>query len=102
MNVENIKSPRGNKVANQFVIHSLRKMPDLKTMHCISFQSYTSDICYIVYQFNTLRLFGNMWDYSYTTRKYFKQFINEFTPYTYETKAQWEKEIKENDNIEVL
>ena len=91
MKVENLTSPNGNKVPNQFVIDKLGEY---------SFQSYNSEIAY--YDGTILKLYNTMWDYSATTRKYFKQFINEYTSFTYENKAQWEKEIKENDLIEVI
>lgn len=33
------------------------------------------------------------WDYSKTTMKYLKQFVNDYTRYTYETKAQFRELI---------
>jgi hypothetical protein len=96
MKVENMINSRGNTVANQFIIRGRFE---------VDFQSYNSLICSFDFKDdkdNKLLLKGSMWDYSVTTRRYFKQFINEETPFTYETKAQWEKEIKNNDNIEVI
>ena len=102
MKVENIVNSKGNTVANQFIIKDTGK---------ITFQSYKSEIATLkdnitdnalTTGWNILALKGEMWDYSSTTRKYFKQFINEETPFTYENKAQWLKEIENNNNIEVV
>jgi len=90
MKVENMVSQKGNDIANQFIIRSTEGK---------TFQSYNSTIC--IYTGDKLKLFSD-WDYSRTTLKYFKEFINDETCFTYEDKAQWEKEIKNNENIEVL
>lgn len=87
MRVENL-----NGYANQFVIDN-----DKET----TFQSYNSEICSI-FDNRVLKLVSTMWDYSVTTRRHFKAFINEYTPFTYENKQQWLKEIESNDNIEVI
>lgn len=87
MKVENL-----NGYANQFVII------DGENAY---FQSYKSKIANITFD-NCLKLYGEMWDYSATTRRHFKAFINEYTPFTYENKAQWLKEIGSNESIEVL
>ena len=49
-----------------------------------------------------LTLYSNMWDYSVTPRRHFKAFINEYTPFNYENKQQWLKEIANNDKIQVI
>ena len=41
----------------------------------------------------TLTLYGDNWDYSNTTRRYFKQFVEDFTDYEYDTKKKFEKLI---------
>ena len=90
MKVENMKSANGNSVPNQFIIRG-----DL-----IVFQSYESKIAEYNPDTGELYLNGNMWDYSATTRKYFKQFVNQETVhYQYENKSKWEKLIKNNPNI---
>jgi hypothetical protein len=91
MNVRNITNNKGREVANQFI---------LSEGYLKVFQSYQSTICHIA--LDKLVLNGNMWDYSNTTRKYFKQFINEETRFHYENKAQWLKEIQNNKDIEVI
>ncbi len=88
MKIENL-----NGYVNQFIITDGFQ---------IAFQSYKSLIA--TYDFTKkdfLQLNGDMWDYSVTTRRHFKSFINDYTPFTYECKAQWLKEIKTNDKIEV-
>ena len=94
MKVENL-----NEYANQFLITD---------KYGTTFQSYNSKIATLnvkrvnEVRFLTLSLKGEMWDYSVTTRRHFKAFINEYTPFTYENKQQWLKEIENNSNIEVL
>lgn len=95
MKVENITNSNGNKVPNQFIITQ-----DTHGIYSISFQSYETEIC--TYSNGVLHLQSNNWDYSNTTRKYFKQFVNKYTYFTYEDKKQFLKEIKNNDLIKVL
>ena len=66
-------------------------------LHC--FQSYQSLIA--VYDKATGNLFINWdkWDYSKTTLKHLKMFINEWTSFIYETKAQFLKEMQTNWHI---
>ena len=83
------------KVKNQFIIYS-----DSGT----TFQSYESPICKVFGQMGEqkLILYGNVWDYSNTTRKYFKAFINEETPFSYVDKQQFLREIEQNENIIII
>ena len=90
--VENMINDRGNKIANQFILTDESKKV---------FQSYKTSICEWDFNTKTLVLNGDWWDYSNTTRKYFKKFINEETSLTYESKKQFLKEIEQNDNIVV-
>lgn len=83
-----------NGYANQFIIRD-----DFSN---IEFQSYKSSIVQFREDTGELLLKGEMWDYSVTTRRHFKAFINEHTPFTYENKQQWLKEIETNNSIEVL
>lgn len=84
---------KGNVVANQFII----RQGDI-----IVFQSYRSQIATYSQDTQILKVFSD-WDYSRTTLKYFKQFVNEETSFTYENKKQFEQLMKENKNIiEVL
>lgn len=48
---------------------------------------------------NTLHLDRYVWDYSNTIRKYFKQFINNYTCFKYDTKAQFLKFIECSQDI---
>lgn len=90
--VTNMTNNKGRAVANQFIIFDGDN---------VTFQSYDSKIATLKRP-NTLVLEGFMWDYSNTTRKYFKRFINDFTGFYYDNKAQWVKEIEKKDNIEVV
>ena len=67
----------------------------------ITFQSYNSTIASYNRLTGNLKVFKD-WDYSNTTRKHFKMFINELTIFNYETKKQWIKEMNENNKIEVV
>lgn len=84
MKVENL-----NGRPNQFLITDNNR---------VAFQSYKSLIAEYDRETNTLKLYSE-WNYSQTTLRHFKAFINEETSFNYINKAQWEKEIKNNPNI---
>lgn len=92
MQITNLINSRGNAVKNQFIIREDKK---------ISFQSYASDIAAYDEENKTLLLFNETWDYSNTTRNYFKTFINNFTRFKYEDRQQWLKEIEANKDITI-
>lgn len=91
MKVRNMESVKGSgrEVANQFIIES-----DTKRV----FQSYDSTICEMDFATRKLTVFP-CWDYSQTTITYFGKFIREETPFNYESKAKWIKEMQNNENI---
>lgn len=60
----------------------------------VTFISYDSTIADYDIENRILYLHGDMWDYSNTTRKYFKKFINYFTQFTYMDKKQFLKELE--------
>jgi hypothetical protein len=68
MKVQNFTSRNGNKVANQFIITTKRK---------IIFQSYNSIIAMRSLNTNKVTLDKNYWDYSVTTGKYRNDFLGE-------------------------
>lgn len=68
MKVYNMKSPNGNKVANQFVITDA-------DFDRITFQSYDSEIVTIDYA-NGIIFVGENWEYSRTTGKYRNIFMS--------------------------
>ena len=85
LNLENMKSSKGNKVANQFIIiHGNEEV----------FQSYNSIIAKRVKKFHeeTIYLDKYYWDYSVTTGKYRNIFLKE-------TKKETEKKIKSGEYI---
>lgn len=63
--VENMQSPNGNDVPNQFIIH---------TDNAQIFQSYQSIIAIRPYGYDKVIL-GHHYDYSNTTMKYLKIFL---------------------------
>ncbi len=67
MNVTNMKSPRGNKVPNQFII---------RTNEGVYFQSYQSIIA-LIKNDGSVVLDDYYWDYSRTTGKYRNEFLME-------------------------
>ena len=77
MKLENMTSPNGNKVANQFII--TRKTSEHGREEV--FQSYNSVIAKREYYTNALgekiTLDSHFWDYSATTGKYRNQFLGE-------------------------
>lgn len=66
-----------------------------------TFQSYNSKIAILSWINGNayLRVFSD-WDYSKTTMRHFKRFINEETPFNYGDSKQWRLEMKNNENIE--
>lgn len=63
----------------------------IKVGNELHFYSYDSYICTYNINSNYLTLKNNMWNYSYTTRKYFKQFVNEYTKLSYKSKDEFIK-----------
>lgn len=68
MQVKNMKSPNGNKVANQFTIENGDK---------IYFQSYQSIIALKDFKKGVIYLDSYFWNYSNTTAKYRREFLGE-------------------------
>lgn len=64
----------------------------------VELYSYESFICYYDKENNTLHI-NNMWDYSNTTRKYFKKFVNDYTCFTYDSKARFLRLIEDSKKI---
>ena len=78
MKVQNMTSDRGNKIANQFIIHNDNEE---------YFQSYKSIIVkkvtqwFFNYEQKETKIFldEHFWDYSKTTSRYRNKFLNETT-----------------------
>lgn len=89
---------------NQFVIcyHNPKANQEEEHKDIIVFQSYNSIIAYFMPSTNELFLNWNKWDYSKTTLKHLKLFINTYTGYYYETKQQFIKLISCHSNIHVF
>jgi len=68
MQVKNMKSRNGNKVANQFIIENGQKL---------YFQSYKSIIALKDFEKGEIFLDSYFWNYSTTTGKYRNIFLNE-------------------------
>lgn len=68
MKVKNMTSPKGNKVANQFVISD-----DFGNSFFQSYKSIIAKIC----ADGRIFLDETFWDYSVTTAKYRREFLNE-------------------------
>ena len=83
MEVRNMTSAKGNKIANQFIIED---------DELVYFQSYNSII--VKKDLNNMRitLDRNRWDYSVTTSKYRNMFLGE-------TKSDTERKIKSGEYI---
>lgn len=85
MKVQNVVNTNGNTVPNQFIITDGSR---------VAFQSYDSLIAEYDREAGKMELHSE-WDYSRTTLKYFKQFIEDETPFIYDTKAKFEKYLDE-------
>ena len=70
MKVKNMRSDRGNRIANQFVITD-------EEHNTITFQSYDSEIVRIDYHSETITVFPD-YDYSVTTGKYRNKFMRDY------------------------
>ena len=81
--VENMRSPRGNPVPNQFII---------RTDNATYFQSYQTMIAVKTQGRFGVYLDRNAWDYSRTTGKYRNIFLGE-------TKRETEQKIKSGEYI---
>lgn len=77
MRVQNMRSDKGNVIANQFIIEDGEK---------ICFQSYDSMIVTINHNTNTITI-GKDWDYSRTTGKYRNMFLSQYFDIALGTKA---------------
>ena len=87
---QNMLTKYGNPSRDQKVIENATGL---------TFKSYDSIICYYSQSEKQLYLNGRMWDYSATTRKYFKDFVNFYTCFDYASKQKWEREIEKNNKI---
>lgn len=64
----------------------------------IIFFSYNQQIATFD-KYNNKLYINNLWNYSQTTLKQFKNFINEYTTFLYNNKKDFEIEIKNNKDI---
>tara|TARA_R100000388_G_scaffold38019_1_gene29424 strand:- start:2864 stop:3130 length:267 start_codon:yes stop_codon:yes gene_type:complete len=83
MKVSNMKSARGNKVPNQFII---------RTNEGVYFQSYQSIIA-LIKNDGSVVLDSYYWDYSRTTGKYRNEFLMEGIAETREKIASGEYQL---------
>jgi len=83
MKVQNMRSAKGNKIANQFIIQ------DDNTRY---FQSYDSIIAEKHLPTGTITLDETYWDYSVTTSKYRNLFLGE-------NKADTQKKIDSGEYL---
>lgn len=62
------------------------------------FFSYTSEVA-TYDKYNNKLYLTDLWNYSQTTLKQLKYFINNYTSFKYENKKIFENEINKNNNI---
>lgn len=70
-----------------------------KETNILCFQSYKTLIAIRSYKDKKLSVNYKYWDYSKTTMKHLKLFINTYTTYTYESKSQFQKLLLNDSNI---
>ena len=66
-----------------------------------AFQSYYSLICVYCPSTKEMIVNNNKWDYSKTTLKHLKLFINDFTCYRYENKTQFTYFLYKENNEKI-
>lgn len=71
----------------------------IRTGNVRYFYSYDSPICAYDYDSQILYLNNDVWDYSNTTRKYFKEFLESYTSIDYDSKAKFLKTMCSTDKI---
>ena len=99
LRVENLKNNNGNKAVNQFVIICY---DEKKAIENIVFQSYDTVIASYSLKNGELKLDINSWDCTTTTLRYLKKFLEDYTSIPYETKAKFDKFIRESYIIELI
>ena len=80
MVVSNMINARGNVAANQFIINDFEN-------NIVIFQSYDSKICEI-HTADNMILVSSEWDYSATTLKHFKIFLQQYASLPNYSKAE--------------
>jgi len=65
----------------------------------VNLYSYNTFIASYNKEEEKLYLNSSKWDYSNTTRKYFKAFIEDFTPFNYDTKQKFIRTIELSEDI---
>lgn len=81
------------------ILNNSNNMVVLKdNINNLIFFSYKSHIATFD-KYNNKLYINNLWNYSQTTMKQFKNFINDYTTFYYESKKAFETEILNNKNI---
>lgn len=62
--------------------------------------SYNCEIAIYCERSESLAISKEWWNYSQSTLKHFKNFVNNYTAYTYETKQQFQKLIEEKQKTD--
>lgn len=86
------------KNKNQFIIEFIKP----SNFSVICFQSYKTLIAIYDYETKQLLINWKYWDYSKTTLKHLKLFINEYTYFKYDNKQQFLNEIRNNSLIDTF
>lgn len=86
-------------INNSYLINIANNQNILVLDDKLHFYSYSSYICSYNKSTHELILNNNMWDYSNTTRKYFKKFLEEYTSIPYVNKSNFVKMLSFNTGI---
>ena len=73
-----------------------------KNNNYITFFSYNLKIATFDTTHKILTLYGENWNYSQTTTKQFKNFVNVYTTFLYTTKKDFEKLIKTRFDNDII
>lgn len=73
-----------------------------KNNNYITFFSYNLKIATFDTTYKILTLYGENWNYSQTTTKQFKYFVNNYTSFIYTVKKDFEKMINNRNNNDII
>lgn len=77
------------------IIENEKNMTIIRDKKTFYLFSYNCKIAIYNTDTESLAIHRNYWNYSQTTTKHFKHFVNNYTAYTYETKQQFQKLVEE-------
>ena len=86
------------------IIENEKNLTIIRDKEVLFLFSYNCQIAIYNKQTQSLAINQEWWDYSQTTLKHVKHFINQYTAYTYETKQQFKAliEDKQKSDLKIM